>query len=164
MILDATLDTRTICRRFGRTIRRRHTHALDAFRLDRLPGGGAEEKLSKLLADVVELLGAPGPGRLPSLSVLLENGVLRWSPYDLSVFGIYFGGSDYYYRGSREEAVREALSRHPAYLASESGTPDGRAVLFGYYSPGDGVFHVAREAFPLISERIDPAAGSGAWT
>jgi len=60
--------------------------------------------------------------------------------------------------------MREALRGHPAYLASESGTPGGRAVLIGYYSPKDSVFHIAREAFSLVAERIGWAATPRTWT
>ncbi len=162
MILDATLDTRTILRRFGQTIRRRHYHALDAFRVDRLPGESVEEGLSSLLGDLVELLCRPGKRRLSSLSILVENGVLQWAPYDVTVIGIYSGGSDHLYWGSYQAQVRDALSHHPAYLASESGTPDERAILFGYYSPTARIFYVAREAYPLVSDRIDWAVAPGA--
>jgi len=89
--------------------------------------------------------------------------VVQWAPYGVTVIGIYSGGSDHLYWGSYQEQVRDALSRHPAYLASESGTPDEKAILFGYYSPKDRVFYVAREVFPLVADQIDWAMTPGAW-
>ncbi|MHB8764464.1 MAG: hypothetical protein ACYDA8_09050 [Deferrisomatales bacterium] len=167
MILDGTLDTQTISRRFGRQIGQRHCYALDVFRVDRLPGESVEERLSSLLGAIVDLLCRPEHARLWSLSILLENGVFRWTPCDVSVLGIYFGGSDHLYRGSHEEQVREALRLHPAYVGSESGSPDERAILFGYFSPRGRTFYVAREVFPLIADQItwavSPPCGTSAW-
>ncbi|MBE0616512.1 MAG: hypothetical protein IH608_01110, partial [Proteobacteria bacterium] len=81
----------------------------------------------------------------------VENGVLRWAPYDAPCLCLYIGGVDRFYSGSLEEALREELCAHPAYLASESGVPAEDALFFGYHSPRAGTFYLAREMLPAVA-------------